>query len=162
MVLCCFFWSIFTPYTSSSFSLTQQPFVVLPRSTAISASGTCQVWRPWNKVSSIVDISGGPLLFYLVHFTSDVFIFLLPNTTAFNRASSFNADISNWVVSSVTNMRISTLPIVESGGPLLFLFGPFHIWPFLLPPLKYNSLFWCSLVQRWHQQLGRVKCNKHG
>jgi hypothetical protein len=26
------------------------------------------------------------------------FFFLLPNTTAFQGASSFNADISNWVV----------------------------------------------------------------
>ena len=36
----------------------------------ISASGSCQVWRPWNAVSLALPIvdSCGPLLFYLVHF----------------------------------------------------------------------------------------------
>ena len=96
---CCFIWSIFTSYLSSSFHLTfllpcgpccfiwsishltlssfssqtQQPFVVLLRSTSTSASGTCQVWRWCNTVRlslPIVD-SCVPLVLYLVHFTSD-------------------------------------------------------------------------------------------
>jgi surface protein len=49
--------------------------------------------------------SGGPLLFYFIHFTTDPFFFLLTNTTAFKNAAAFNADISQWVVSRVTNME---------------------------------------------------------
>ena len=97
----------FTSYPSSSSSQTQQPFMVLPRSTRTSARGSCQVWRTCTKVSlslPIVDtfvILIGP--FHILPF-----FFLLPNTTAFQDASSFNADISQWVVSSVTSMYRST------------------------------------------------------
>ena len=52
--------------------------------------------------------------FYLVHFTSDPFFFLLPNTTAFQKASSFNADISKWDVSRVTNMKHGTSFLANS------------------------------------------------
>jgi len=51
--------------------------------------------------------SGGPLLFYFIHFTSYTFFFLHPThnlTTAFDGAEAFNADISNWVVSGVTTL----------------------------------------------------------
>jgi len=51
-----------------------------------------------SKISNFVDI------FAHSHLT---FFFFLPNTTAFSGASLFNADISQWVVSSVTKMANS-------------------------------------------------------
>jgi len=104
--LCCFILVHFTSYPSVSFFLTQQPFTVLLCSTPISATGSCQVWRPW----AIVSLS---------------------------------------------------LPIVDSCGPCCFIWSISHL-TFLLPLPKHNSLLWCFLVQRRHQQLGRVKCDKHG
>ena len=47
------------------------------------------------------------VVFFWVHFTSDPFFLLLPNTTAFYDATAFNADISQWVVSSVTTLEKS-------------------------------------------------------
>jgi hypothetical protein len=43
VVVCCFILSIPHLTLSSSFSQTQQPFMVLPLSTPTSASGSCQV-----------------------------------------------------------------------------------------------------------------------
>ena len=130
-----FIWSISHLTLSSSSSQTQQPLRVLPRSTKTSAAGTCQVWRPWRPVSLSLPIidSGGSLLFYLVHFTSDPFFFLLPKNPAFNGAQMFNADLSKWDVSqSRMGGSKSFLAIVDidSCGPWLFLFGPFHILTF--------------------------------
>ena len=96
----------------SSFSFqTQQPFIMLNRSTPTSATGSCQVWQTCGAVRLALPIvdSCGPLLFYFgpFHILHVPFFFFLPNTTAFTSASLFNADISKWVVSSVTNMQHS-------------------------------------------------------
>jgi surface protein len=55
----------------------------------------------------VVD-SRGPLLFYLIHFTSYFSSSFSTNTTAFSNTHSFNGNISQWDVSSVTNMGNST------------------------------------------------------
>ena len=128
---CCFIWSISHLTLSFSFSQTQQRLWVLPRSTSTSASGSCQEWQGWITVRLALPIvdSCGRLLFYSINFTSHPFFFLLPNTTAFYGASSFNADISNWVVSSVTTMYGSKSCLATGWlwWSFVVLFGPFHI-----------------------------------
>ena len=52
----------------------------------------------------IIDIVVDLVVLILSIFTSDPFFFLLPNTTAFEGAAAFNADISQWDVSSVTTL----------------------------------------------------------
>jgi hypothetical protein len=71
----------FTSRLCSSFSQTQQPFKMLPRSTSTSATGSCQVWRPCITVRLALPIvdSCVPLLFCYVHFTSSLLFFLLEN-----------------------------------------------------------------------------------
>ena len=105
-----FNWSISHLTFSSSSSQTQQPFKVVPRSTPTSATGSCQVWQPCNTVRLALPIvdSFGSFVAYLVHFTSYFSSSSSQkNTIAFHNAKAFNANISNWVVSSVTSLSNS-------------------------------------------------------
>jgi len=75
----------------------------------------------------ILSSSFSSVLFYPFHILT--FFFVHPHTTAFTNAKAFNADISQWDVSNVTTLEQSKscLEISDSGGPFVFLFGPFHI-----------------------------------
>jgi surface protein len=121
--------SFILPFSSST--NTQQPFLVLPRSMPISANGSCRVWWTWLTV-------GHSLYMYLmslfcftctcIHFTSNS---LLPSYTcckhniAFGGCLSFNADISKWMVSSVTDMDTSKSFVVLFCFSIHFASNPF-------------------------------------
>ena len=130
VVFCCLIWSISHLTLSSSFSQTQQPFNMLPRSTPTSATGSCQVWRPWNKVSLSLQSVNICLFFLFGPFhISPVLLPPPKNTTAFYNAKAFNADISKWVVSSVTNMYCSTS----------FLANCWYFWSLLFYLVDFTS-----------------------
>ena len=162
-----FIWSISHLTLSSFSSQTQQPLLVLRSSMPTSRSGTCQAWHGCEAVRlflPIVDSCGSFVVFIwsISHLTLSSFSsqtqqpFLMLKRSTPTSASGTCQERRTWMPVSLS------LPIVDSGGSLLFLFGPFHIWPFLLSPPKHNSLSRCFLVQRRHQPMGRVKCDKPG
>jgi surface protein len=86
------------------------------------------------------------------------------NTTAFYGASSFNADISKWSVSSVTNLESSKSFLPNCWYllcPLLFFFYIHFTHLTLFFPKTYNSLSWRFRFQRRYQQLDSFKSDEH-
>ena len=112
VVLCCFNWSISHLTLSSSSSQTHNSllgcFLVQCRHQQLGRVKCDDLAKQYVfPCQLLIHVVVVLLLFYLVDFTSYTFFFLLLNTTAFYGASSFNADVSQWVVSSVTRLDSS-------------------------------------------------------
>jgi len=112
VVLCCFYLVHFTSYPfffpppkhNSLFWC----FVVQPRHRQLGRVTCDDLGTKYVFPCQLLIVLWSFVVFIWSIFTSDPFFFLLPNTTAFKgdfrKASAFNADISNWDVSSVTQM----------------------------------------------------------
>ena len=141
------------------------PLWVLKHSTPTSASGSCQVWQTWIKVRLALPIidSCGPLLFYLVHFTSDLsfsssqtqqpFGVLKPSTP-----TSASGSCQVWRPCGAVRL---SLPILDSCGRLFFYLVDFTSYlsssssqtqkPFLMLPCSTptSAAGTCQVWQTW-------------